>query len=171
MGDNLDEILNHGEFKKKKRVNSRRKGNAFEREIAKLLNTRFNTTDFCRSPGSGAFATTHLLPQYMKVYGDLITPENFKFILECKSGYDVTFEDIFKPKSDLYKFIEQAKRDAKRADRDWLVIYKKTRHKPFVIVGKKYKLSHTVSINDEFYIYTLSDFLGLDISHFLPQST
>ena len=48
----------------------------------------------------------------MKVYGDLITPENFKFILECKSGYDVTFEDIFKPKSDLYKFIEQAKRDA-----------------------------------------------------------
>ena len=79
MGDNLDEILNHGEFKKKKRVNSRRKGNAFEREIAKLLNTRFNTTDFCRSPGSGAFATTHLLPQYMKVYGDLITPENFNF--------------------------------------------------------------------------------------------
>tara|TARA_R110000824_G_scaffold103208_5_gene245266 strand:- start:1043 stop:1555 length:513 start_codon:yes stop_codon:yes gene_type:complete len=168
MVDKLDDILNHGEFKKKKRVNSRRKGNAFERDIAKLLNTRFNTTDFCRSPGSGAFATTHDLPQYMKVHGDLITPQYFKFILECKSGYDVTFEDIFKPKSDLYKFIEQASRDAKRADREWLVVYKKTRHKPFVIVGKKYNLTHNVSINDKYYIYSLTDFLSLDDSNFLP---
>lgn len=170
MVDKLDDILNHGDFKKKKRVNSRRKGNAFERDIAKLLNTRFNTTDFCRSPGSGAFATTHDLPQYMKVHGDLITPQYFKFILECKSGYDVTFEDIFKPKSDLYKFIEQAKRDAKKADREWLVVYKKTRHKPFVIVGKKYNISPTVMINDEYYIYTLTDFLSLDDSNFLPTS-
>ena len=107
MGDKLDDVLNHGDFKKKKRVNSRRKGN----------------------------------------------------------------EDIFKPKSDLYKFIEQAKRDAERSKRDWLVIYKKTRHKPFVIVGKKYKLSHTVSINDKYYIYPLSDFLGLDVTHFLPQAS
>ena len=104
----------------------------------------------------------------MKVHGDLITPQYFKFILECKSGYDVTFEDIFKPKSDLYKFIEQASRDAKRADREWLVVYKKTRHKPFVIVGKKYNLTHNVSINDKYYIYSLTDFLSLDDSNFLP---
>lgn len=167
MGDKLDEILNHGEFKKKKRVNSRRKGNAFEREIAKILNARFDTTEFCRSPGSGAFATTHKLPQYMKVHGDLITPENFKFILECKSGYDITFEDIFKPKSDLYKFIDQAKRDAKKANKDWLVIYKKTRHKPFVVTSKKYSLNTVVVINDEYYVYKLSDFLSLDVDNFM----
>ena len=167
MGDKLDDILNHGDFKKKKRVNSRRKGNTFEREIAKLFNTRFNTTDFCRSPGSGAFATTHELPQYMKVHGDLITPQNFKFILECKSGYDVTFEDIFKPKSDLYKFIKQAKRDAKKAEQDWLVIYKKTRHKPFVITGKKYPLKTVVAVNNKYYIYKLSDFLSLDVDNFM----
>ena len=167
MGDKLDDILCCGEFKKKKRVNSRRKGNTFEREIAKLFNTRFNTTDFCRSPGSGAFATTHELPQYMKVHGDLITPQNFKFILECKSGYDVTFEDIFKPKSDLYKFIKQAKRDAKKAEQDWLVIYKKTRHKPFVITGKKYPLKTVVVVNNKYYIYKLSDFLSLDVDNFM----
>ena len=166
MGDNLNKILNHGEFKKKKRVNSRRKGNAFEREVAKILNTRFNTKDFCRSPGSGAFATTHELPQYMKVYGDLITPQNFKFILECKSGYDVTFEDIFKPKSDFYKFIAQAKRDAEKAEKDWLVVYKKTRRKPFVITSKKYNISPVVSINEESYVYRLSDFLSLETSIF-----
>ena len=167
MVDNLDDILNHGEFKKKKRVNSRRKGNAFEREVAKLFNTRFNTKDFCRSPGSGAFATTHELPQHIKVHGDLITPENFKFILECKSGYDVTFEDVFKPKSDLYKFVEQARRDAKRADRDWLVVYKKTRHKPFVITSKPYKLHTMVVVNNEYFIYTLADFLSLDVVNFI----
>lgn len=167
MGDKLDDILCCGEFKKKKRVNSRRKGNAFEREIAKLLNTRFDTTDFCRSPGSGAFATTHELPQYMKVHGDLITPENFKFILECKSGYDVTFDDIFKPKSDLYKFIEQAKRDAAKADKGWMVIYKKTRHKPFVITDKKFKISTTVTINGKLYVYRLSDILSLDVDNFI----
>tara|TARA_R110000744_G_scaffold13691_1_gene39660 strand:- start:4194 stop:4700 length:507 start_codon:yes stop_codon:yes gene_type:complete len=167
MVDNLNDILNHGEFKKKKRVNSRRKGNAFEREVAKLFNTRFNTKDFCRSPGSGAFATTHELPQHIKVHGDLITPENFKFILECKSGYDVTFEDVFKPKSDLYKFVEQARRDAKRADRDWLVVYKKTRHKPFVITSKPYKLHTMVVVNNEYFIYTLADFLSLDVVNFI----
>ena len=167
MVDNLNDILNHGEFKKKKRVNSRRKGNAFEREVAKLFNTRFNTKDFCRSPGSGAFATTHELPQHIKVHGDLITPEHFKFILECKSGYDVTFEDVFKPKSDLYKFVEQARRDAKRADRDWLVVYKKTRHKPFVITSKPYKLHTMVVVNNEYFIYTLADFLSLDVVNFI----
>ena len=167
MGDILKDILNHGDFKKKKRVNSRRKGNAFEREIAKLFNTRFGTKDFCRSPGSGAFATTHELPQHIKVHGDLITPQKFKFILECKSGYDVTFEDIFKPKSDLYKFIEQARRDAKKADKDWLVVYKKTRHKPFVITSKPYSLGTVVVVNKEYYIYKLTDFLSLDTTNFM----
>ena len=44
---------------KKKRKNSRAKGNAFERKIAETLNKRFNTKEFCRTPGSGAFATSH----------------------------------------------------------------------------------------------------------------
>ena len=87
MGKKIEDILSHGEFKQKKRINSRRKGNAFERKISTLLNERFETNEFCRSPGSGAFATTHKLPQHIKVHGDLITPEKFKFVIECKSGY------------------------------------------------------------------------------------
>ena len=70
--------------KKPKRKNSRTKGNTFERHIAKTLNDRFETTEFSRSPGSGAFATTHTLPEHLKIYGDLITPQNFKFCIECK---------------------------------------------------------------------------------------
>ena len=85
MDDNyeLDELLT-----KPKRKNSRTKGNAFERQIAKALNNRFKTTEFSRSPGSGAFATTHSLPEHLKIYGDLITPDKFKYCIECKKGYN-----------------------------------------------------------------------------------
>ena len=72
-------------LKKKKKVNSRAKGNRFENKIAKMLNERFKTKEFCRSPGSGAFATTHTLPEYLKIYGDLITPERFKYVIEIIS--------------------------------------------------------------------------------------
>ena len=74
--------------KKKTRINSRTKGNAFERQVAKLLNQRFDTTEFARSPGSGAFASTHSLPEYLKIYGDLITPIKFRYCIECKKGYN-----------------------------------------------------------------------------------
>ena len=74
MEDNYD-ISN---LKQKKKINSRTKGSGFERQICKMFNKRFNTSEFCRSPGSGAFATTHSLPEHLKIYGDLITPEKFK---------------------------------------------------------------------------------------------
>jgi Holliday junction resolvase len=84
MEDNFD----ISGLKKKKKVNSRTKGSTFERQIAKKLNERFNTTEFMRSPGSGAFASTHTLPEHLKIHGDLITPKNFKFCIECKKGYN-----------------------------------------------------------------------------------
>ncbi len=84
MEDNYD----ISPLKKKKRKNSRAKGSTFERSIAKTLNDRFNTSEFSRSPGSGAFATTHTLPDHLKIYGDLITPQNFKYCIECKKGYN-----------------------------------------------------------------------------------
>ena len=79
--------------KKPKRKNSRTKGNTFERQIAKALNDRFDTTEFSRSPGSGAFATTHSLPDHLKIYGDLITPQKFKFCIECKKGYNNMYSE------------------------------------------------------------------------------
>ena len=55
MEDNYD----ISKLKKKKKVNSRTKGATFERQIAAMLNKRFDTKEFSRTPGSGAFATTH----------------------------------------------------------------------------------------------------------------
>ena len=102
-------------LRKKKKVNSRAKGNRFENKIAKTLNDRFNTKEFCRTPGSGAFATTHTLPEYLKVYGDLITPEKFKFIIECKKGYnEEQVSDLLNPKSKISKMIAKANRYSKK---------------------------------------------------------
>ena len=84
MKDNYDISA----LKKKKKVNSKAKGSSFERQVAKILNDRLGTTEFSRTPGSGAFATTHSLPDHLKIYGDLITPQNFKYCLECKKGYN-----------------------------------------------------------------------------------
>jgi len=159
---NLRDILQDGEFGKKPRVNSKRKGASFERKIAHVLNERFETTDFCRTPGSGAFGSTHQLPQHLIVHGDLITPINFRYTIECKNGYTVELDDLLKPHSSFFKFIDQAKTDAKRASREWMVIYKKNRRKEVVVVeGLLSPLTNFVCVGNNYYVYLLQDVLGL----------
>jgi Holliday junction resolvase len=159
---NLKDILSKGEFARKPRVNSKKKGANFERKIATMLNERFKTTEFSRTPGSGAFGSTHQLPQHLIVHGDLITPLNFKYTIECKNGYNLELDDLFKPKSDFFKFIEQAKSDAARCSREWMVIYKKDRRKELVVVdGPLARLTHFVVVGDNYYVYLLKDVLAL----------
>jgi hypothetical protein len=162
MSENIEDLLGFGEFSKKKRVNSKRKGSTFERKIAKMLNERLHTKEFSRTPGSGAFATSHKgLPAHMKIQGDLITPSSFPFIIECKNGYDVQLDDLFKRKSDFFSFIKQAQSDAKAAKKDWMVIYQKTRRMALVIVGKAYGAKPELVLDQRYFIYPLEKFLQL----------
>tara|TARA_R110001583_G_scaffold191237_1_gene356181 strand:+ start:160 stop:663 length:504 start_codon:yes stop_codon:yes gene_type:complete len=165
MGKKIDDILSHGEFKKKKRINSRTKGNTFERKISSLLNERFGTKEFCRTPGSGAFATTHVLPQHIKVHGDLITPEKFRFVIECKNGYTVELDDLFKHKSDFWDFIKQARRDGEAAKKDWLMIYQKTRRKSIVVTNVKAPMKH-IELFGDYYMYSFEEFIQLPVNFF-----
>jgi hypothetical protein len=131
----MEDDFDISKLKKKKRVNSRTKGNTFERGICKLLNERFNTTEFSRSPGSGAFATTHSLPEHLKIYGDLITPENFKFCIECKKGYNhLNLYSLYNYSSEFWKFIEQCEKDSKKCKRIPLVIFKQDRQPTLAII-------------------------------------
>jgi len=121
----------------KKRTNSRTKGNTFERKIAKILNGVFETKEFSRSPGSGAFATTHTLPDHLKIHGDLITPENFRFCIECKKGYNKeNITSLFNYNSDIWKFINQCERDSIKANKVPMVIYQQDRQKTLCILPK-----------------------------------
>ena len=159
--DAKDILKLENDFYKKPRINSRTKGNTFERAFAKKLNVRFDTKEFCRTPGSGAFATTHKLPEYLQVHGDLITPEKFKFVIEAKRGYDIKFEDLWKPKSNLYSFIAQAARDGKNAGKPWLLIYKKDRQKECVISLEKFPINEKALFKGVYYLYLLEDVLAL----------
>ena len=121
--------------RKPKRKNSRTKGNTFERQVAKLLNDRFKTTEFSRSPGSGAFATTHTLPDHLKIYGDLITPNKFKFCIECKKGYNnQNLYSLYNYSSEIWKFIEQSEKDSAKCGLIPMVIFKQDRQPILAII-------------------------------------
>ena len=133
MEDNYD-ISN---LKEKKKINSRTKGSTFERQICKMFNKRFNTSEFCRSPGSGAFATTHSLPEHLKIYGDLITPEKFKYCIECKKGYNnQNIYSLYNYSSDIWGFINQCEKDSRKCYKIPMVIFKQDRQPTLAIVPK-----------------------------------
>jgi hypothetical protein len=113
---------------KKKKLNSRSKGNTFERKICAIFNEFFETQEFIRSPGSGAFSTTHRLPEHLRFSGDLITPKIFKFTIECKKGYNKeNIGSIFNPRSNIISFIDQAEKDSDKINKNFLLIFQQDR--------------------------------------------
>ena len=164
MEDNYDFSV----LKKKKKVNSRAKGSTFERSIAKMFNDRFKTAEFSRTPGSGAFATTHSLPDYLKIYGDLITPMNFKYCLECKVGYNnQNLYSLYNYSSDFWKFVDQCEKDSEKCQKIPMVIFKQDRQKILAIVPYNiiYKSNNYIEIHKEekrYKIYLFDDLLKED---------
>jgi hypothetical protein len=76
-------------------INSKNKGNTFERKIANVLSKRFSEitnipNSFRRNPDSGSMfggrnkikVTTHDLDK--ACFGDIIGPANFRYNVECK---------------------------------------------------------------------------------------
>jgi Holliday junction resolvase len=158
MEDNYD-ISN---LKKKKKINSRTKGSSFERTIAAQLNDRFKTTEFSRTPGSGAFASTHKLPDHLKIHGDLITPRNFKYCIECKKGYNKeSLNSLLNNSSELWNFIEQCQKDSDKAHKLPLIIFKQDRQPTLAVVPYDvgYKSNNYVELHkqDRYYRMYLFD--------------
>jgi hypothetical protein len=169
MKDSYDLDLLKSKLTKKKKINSRSKGNTFERKICSLFNDRFNTTEFSRTPGSGAFATTHNLPDYLKVYGDIITPKNFKYIIECKKGYNKSnINSLFNKSSEIWDFINKAEIDSSRSKKDFIIIFQQDRQPAITITKKNIlpKLLHTIEF-DTYQINILDDILKLDDATFI----
>lgn len=124
-----------GPLKKPKRKNSRAKGSTFERSVAKQLNERFDTKVFSRTPGSGAFATTHNLPEHLKIHGDIITTEGFRYTLELKKGYNqVSLYDLFNYSSTFWDFWAQAVKDAGKSKKMPMLIFKQDRKPTLAMV-------------------------------------
>ena len=86
---------------------------------------------FSRSVGSGnRWGQKVVLSETVSVSyaGDVTCPENFRFVIECKWGYDIDLHSIFKDGvKELDNFLEQAQKDADRCDRVPMLVYKKDR--------------------------------------------
>ena len=135
MNDDFD--LTNLKSDKKKRTNSKAKGSRFERKIATMFNDRFETTEFSRTPGSGAFATTHSLPEHLQIYGDLIAPKNFKYCIECKKGYkNIKLNNLLDYSSQLWKFIQQCEKDSIKCNKEPMVLFQQDRQPILAILRK-----------------------------------
>jgi hypothetical protein len=125
---------------KPKKIKSGAKGKSAERELVHLLNERFdslltknsNFGKFSRSVGSGNRWGQHVdLPKHAKdtFSGDLCVPQNFKWVIESKKGYnDIDLISIFSGKCPgLDEFLDQVTADSKRCGRKPMLIWKKDR--------------------------------------------
>tara|TARA_Y100000296_G_scaffold16989_2_gene19976 strand:+ start:1581 stop:2102 length:522 start_codon:yes stop_codon:yes gene_type:complete len=170
MKDNYD-LSKLKSKKPKARTNSRQKGAGFERKIAKIFNDTFNTTEFSRTPGSGAFATTHSLPEHLKIHGDLITPKDFKFCIEAKKGYNKeSLDSLFNKKSNLWSFINQTIRDAEKAHKEPLLIIQQDRQQILALTNKNIFPNnlYNIEINTQektYSIFLFKDLLDLSNSY------
>lgn len=118
-------------------MNSKDKGNSFERKIANLLSVRFRTATgldqaFRRNIDSGSFfggsnqrrTVTHNTEN--AVFGDINCPNNFKYAVECKHYKEApSFKSIMKQDVKAWDlWIGQAQQDAKNSNKLMLLIIK-----------------------------------------------
>lgn len=125
--------------KKKKRVNSKGKGNGFERVIANLLTARLSPFNFTRSQSSGAivggknWATKGQIfsKEALTLFVGDVVPTNeaevgksFRFSIECKSYGDAERMETLFGNSSIYLWVNEAIDDAKKLKKDPIAIFK-----------------------------------------------
>lgn len=157
-------------------VNSKKKGNAFENQVCHILRERFND-EFSRVPASGAIATTrkdHLEENAMLVLaGDIITPEDFKFCIECKSRKEFSFWELLGDAKNIewQDWWEQCYEDAQKCNRLELVIVKYNNRKLLAFLRYSYQdlmLQHGIKFAtyDGFIVVLLDKLLELNREFF-----
>jgi len=124
-----------GDEKPKKKAEGGRKGKRVERSLSKLLTERFGKA-FSRSVGSGnRWGQIANMPKHATetFSGDICCPEGFLWVLESKGGYEkIDLNAIFvKGNSQLDEFLEQVEKEATRAKRKPMLLWKKDR-KPWL---------------------------------------
>lgn len=103
---------------------SKRKGNKFENDVAKILQSWWFPEKgfvFKRTPVSGGFSSA----KDFNVCGDIICSDpEFPFTVECKNNKAVKgLHDFLNPKSLLSKFWEQSKTEAEESKKFPLLVF------------------------------------------------
>lgn len=122
-------------------INSRNKGNTFERKICKQLTDALGT-EFIRTPHSGAFATIHKKVESIQDMQSDITYDRSKLdwfkVIECKHYKTIRmYPDLWNPKSELRGWI--ATLEVIAPDNDWVLIFQQNRSEPMALAPQMMK--------------------------------
>ena len=126
---------------KQKRLNSKVKGNRVERNLCKLLTAHFGR-NFSRSVGSGnRWGQVTCMPEHARqtLSGDICPPENFKWVIECKGGYEDKIDlnsALDGGCACLDEFVRQSAKDADFSHRKPIIIWKRSR-KPWLAMLRR----------------------------------
>lgn len=130
--------------KRKKGINSKKKGNNNENECKKILNERFDgVAIFQRTPNSGAFVGGQNFyrkeqlneEQNLLFVGDLYcNRKDLKFTIEHKAYAEASFWDLFNDSSDLHDWMKQAQHDADSVGKKPMLVVKYNNKKRIVYV-------------------------------------
>jgi len=111
------------------------------------------------------------LKETVLIYGDLITPKDFKFCIEAKKGYNKeSLDSLFNNKSNLWSFINQTIRDAEKAKKEPLLIIQQDRQQILALTNKNIFPNnlYNIEINTQektYSIYLFKDLLALSNSY------
>lgn len=163
-------------------VNSKNKGNTYERKISNLLSVRFKSLlnedkGFRRNPDSGSYfggsnlskLKTHNLDY--AVFGDIICPKNFKFSIECKHNKTPpTFTALVNQKNTTWdRWIDQAVQDAQSGGKKALIIIKYNNVPDLVLLTDLLPPAHPVLNYKGFNLYKLDYLMQQPDSYFFDQ--
>lgn len=150
------------------------KGSSFERKICKALSLWISKGEdedlFWRSAMSGGRATTSAKSGKLlrRQCGDIsaVSPEGHKltdyFYVELKHVKDLAFDSfILKKAGSLYKFWLTAKREAKRYNRNPMIIAKQNNYPEIVVVleGSFQNVNEVALVRGAIEVYLLDDVL------------
>jgi hypothetical protein len=153
-------------------INSKKKGNSFERKIANFFSARFaehtgKESSFRRNSDSGSyFGGTN--QRRMETYdldkaefGDIICPKNFKFSLECKHyKSSPSFSAILIEDCKMFDtWIAEAEQDAKNSERLPCIVMKFNNVKESVMVKQPHGMKGVMKYRD-YDIVTLETFVS-----------
>lgn len=142
---------------------SKRKGNGFESDTAKFFNKIFNCSEFARSPGSGSWMGKSnaikrkgiAIEAQMTLRGDLITPSDFPFIVECKvhSTNPIYHQMIANNDIKLDEWIKQVEYDSEQDGSKYpLLTFKSPRKGIFFAIPKTFEPIHQIINQIDFYV-------------------
>ena len=162
-------------------MNSKNKGNSFERKIANRLSVRFELItgikqSFRRNPDSGSFfggtnqkrTITHNIEKAS--FGDIICPGNFVYNIECKHySKSPSFSSILSQNvKQLDDWIKQAEQDSKNINKKLAIIIKYNNVEEFVLVDELISNKGHITYKNYFLI-TLTHFLDLPDNIFFKE--